>query len=74
VGAPELQRSAGAFLRGSSEVAGPILGTWYSEQSELAQAATSPHARSRSDYIYIRQTTGFLGIPKNNFCAALPGR
>jgi hypothetical protein len=26
-----------------------ILGTWCSEQSELAQAATSPQARSRSD-------------------------
>jgi hypothetical protein len=25
---------------------------WYSEQSELAQAATSPNARSRSDSIY----------------------
>jgi hypothetical protein len=29
------------------------LGTWYSEQSELAEAATSPHARNRSDSIYI---------------------
>jgi hypothetical protein len=29
------------------------LGTWYSEQSELAGAATSPQARNRSDSIYI---------------------
>jgi hypothetical protein len=26
----------------------------YSEQSELAEAATSPHARNRSDSVYIK--------------------
>jgi hypothetical protein len=28
---------------------------WYSEQSELAEAATSPQARNRSDSIYFRE-------------------
>jgi hypothetical protein len=33
------------------------LGTWYSEQSELAQAATPPNARNRSDSIYVSSKT-----------------
>jgi hypothetical protein len=38
---------------------GTPLGTWYSEQSELAEAATPPHARNRSDSIYSNNASKF---------------
>jgi hypothetical protein len=36
------------------------LGTWYSGQSGLVQAATAPHARNRSDSIYCFKTRRIL--------------
>jgi hypothetical protein len=49
-----MQRQKPVCARATREGAGGALfegtlGTWYSEQRELAEAATSPHARNRSD-------------------------
>jgi hypothetical protein len=53
------------------------LGTWYSEQSELAQAATSPNARYIAFYIEVkkkethfskesRSPTSLMSLPKQS--------
>jgi hypothetical protein len=51
----------GGGLESDASLHEGTMGTSYSEQSELAQAATPPHARSRSDSIYVPPDQG-LGL------------
>jgi hypothetical protein len=55
---------------GQKQAAKGTLGTWYSEQSELAEAATSPHARNRSDSIYKVDNTRLWSRVLSTSCRA----